>query len=894
MTTGTTGALSASHLTGLTTALADRYRLERALGAGGMATVWLAEDLRHGRRVAVKVLHPELSAVLGPERFLAEIRTTAGLQHPHILPLFDSGRAEGLLYYVMPFVDGETLRARLERERQLPVGDAVRIATEVADALQHAHERGIVHRDVKPENVLLQGGHALVADFGIALAVQQAGGQRMTQTGLSLGTPQYMSPEQAMGDKIVDARADVYALGAVTYEMLAGEPPFTGATLQAVVARVLTATPAPLTQTRSTVPAHVEQAVLTALAKLPADRQASTRDFATELAASARLAAAGPMHRPQPAAAPSRRLRVLVAALAVTSLTGLALAAWGWMRPTPAAPPATARFTVDLPKGAALSNVFAPLAITHDGRTVIFRATVNDTVRLVRRAVDRLDVVPIPGTEDAGWPSVSPDDQWLAFIVRDQIRKVSLAGGPATTVDSGAGSITWVTNELLVHASPQLRTIPVNGGAGRRIDAAVTAGGAEMRWPRAVGDGQSILFTRWMPTNVADARIGILSLATGRAKVLDVTGTTALGIVDGELLYVTAPGVLTAVPFDLASWTVTGAPRALLDGIDVNVGVGHARAVLAGGGTLAYITRIGEAAVRGTRLVTLERDGTSRELYATASASAPAWSPDGRRIAIEVTAFDGRRDVGTLDVATGAYQRLTSDGTSRTPSWSADGRRVLFGSRRDGRAGIWWQAADGSTSAEKLLDLGSGDHTVGTALSPDGRRLVLEGGDRGGRSLVVVDLAGDRRPRPLIAESGSETTPAISPDGQWVAYQATTGAGAQVYVRPFLRPGAATQVSLEGGELPVWSGDGRTLHYVAGTRLLMAATLSPGAVMAVTARRTVMASPNLMSDIRRRPGYAVSPDGKRVVGLARPAEDWKLVVVTDWLSEYRRARAARP
>jgi serine/threonine-protein kinase len=232
-------------------ALADRYRIDRELGQGGMATVYVAEDVRHRRKVALKVLHPELSAVLGPERFLKEIELTANLQHPHILPLFDSGEASGQLYYVMPFVEGETLRGRLERERQLPITEALQITREVADALSYAHERGVVHRDIKPENILLQGGHALVADFGIALAVQQAGGQRMTQTGLSLGTPQYMAPEQAMGDKNVDARADVYALGAVAYEMLAGEPPFTGPTAQAIVAKVITEKPAPLTRCRS-------------------------------------------------------------------------------------------------------------------------------------------------------------------------------------------------------------------------------------------------------------------------------------------------------------------------------------------------------------------------------------------------------------------------------------------------------------------------------------------------------------------------------------------------------------------------------------------------------------------------------------------------------------------
>jgi serine/threonine-protein kinase len=258
-----------------------------------MATVYLADDLRHGRRVAIKLLHPELSAVLGPERFLAEIKTTAGLQHPHILPLFDSGAADGLLFYVMPYVEGETLRRRLQREHQLPISDAIRLATEVADALGYAHDHGIIHRDVKPENILLGypsrdrgatgAGHALVADFGIALAVEQAGGSRLTQTGLSLGTPHYMSPEQAMGERSVDARADVYALGAVMYEMLAGEPPFTGPTAQAVVAKVITERPRPLREIRETVPSHVAAAVHAALQKLPTDRPASAAEFARAL-----------------------------------------------------------------------------------------------------------------------------------------------------------------------------------------------------------------------------------------------------------------------------------------------------------------------------------------------------------------------------------------------------------------------------------------------------------------------------------------------------------------------------------------------------------------------------------------------------------------------------------
>ena len=291
----------------LASALSDRYTLERELGAGGMATVYLAQDLKHDRKVAVKVLRPELAAVIGADRFLTEIKTTANLQHPHILPLFDSGAADGFLFYVMPYVEGETVRDRISREKQLPIADALRIATEVAAALDYAHRRGVIHRDIKPENILLHDGSALVADFGIALAASKAGGSRMTETGMSLGTPHYMSPEQAMGEREITARSDVYALGCVLYEMLTGDPPFTGSTAQAIVARVVTETPRLLVPQRHTIPPYVEAAVFTALEKLPADRFASAKDFADALdgkggtyAATTRLPAHPLRARPRP------------------------------------------------------------------------------------------------------------------------------------------------------------------------------------------------------------------------------------------------------------------------------------------------------------------------------------------------------------------------------------------------------------------------------------------------------------------------------------------------------------------------------------------------------------------------------------------------------------------
>ncbi|MFV1987763.1 MAG: protein kinase [Gemmatimonadota bacterium] len=323
---------------GLKAALSGRYQIERELGEGGMATVYLAEDLKHDRKVAVKVLKPELAAVVGAERFLAEIKTTANLQHPHILPLFDSGHADSFLYYVMPYIEGESLRERLDREGQLPVDEAVGIATKVAGALQAAHDHDVIHRDIKPANILLANGEPLVADFGIALAAGTAGGSRLTETGLAIGSPGYMSPEQASGDTGVDHRTDVYSLGCVVFEMMGGRPPFAGPTPQAVLARILTEPPPSLQEIRPSVPEGVERVIERALAKAPDDRFDTIQGFAEALAEAntAQAIAEGARRNRR-----SRRRRTGTVAAAV----GL-LAAIGWWMTTWIAPPTIERLAV--------------------------------------------------------------------------------------------------------------------------------------------------------------------------------------------------------------------------------------------------------------------------------------------------------------------------------------------------------------------------------------------------------------------------------------------------------------------------------------------------------------------------------------------------------------------
>ena len=379
----------------LNTALEGRYHIERQLGEGGMATVYLAKDLKHNRNVALKVLKPELAAVVGAERFLAEIETTANLQHPHILPLHDSGEADSFLFYVMPYVEGDTLRDRLDREHQLPVDEAVQIAKDVAEALAYAHGHGVIHRDIKPANILIHSGRPVISDFGIALAVGAAGGGRLTETGLSLGTPHYMSPEQATGDAHVGPATDIYALGCVLYETLVGEPPYTGSTPQAVLGKIISGTPEPVTQHRKTVPLNVEAAIRKALEKLPADRFTGAQDFAKA------LSDPGFRHGETAAAAAgtdaNRLKRLLIATGSVAALLALTLG-WALLRPVP--PELVERFESPFREG---QSPTGPFELTPDGSALVYVGLggSGDGTQLWIRAWDELGARPIPGTEGA-------------------------------------------------------------------------------------------------------------------------------------------------------------------------------------------------------------------------------------------------------------------------------------------------------------------------------------------------------------------------------------------------------------------------------------------------------------------------------------------------------------
>jgi serine/threonine-protein kinase len=899
----------------LTAALADRYRIERELGQGGMATVYLAEDLKHKRLVAVKVLKPELAAVLGAERFVQEITTTAALQHPNILPLFDSGTAsspeqgEGtsFLYYVMPFIDGETLRAKLDRETQLGVDEAVRIARDVADALHYAHGRGVVHRDIKPENILLAGSpqrgdtsgvggcRPMVADFGIALAVQSAGGERMTQTGLSLGTPQYMSPEQAMGERVIDARSDIYALGAVTYEMLAGDPPFTGSSVQAIVAKVLTEKPTPLSTLRDTVPTGVAQAIARALSKLPADRFANVAEFAAALATGHLTTASAPVAGQDRALS---RSRLTSRVLAIVAMLAIALAAWGISRGAPSS--STGRTTrLEFTTAEDISFAFpgfgttAGLAISPNGEYAVFTAERAGGWALAIRSMDQMSARILAGTEGATWPVFSPDGRWIAFSSLDGVlKKIAVDGSALTTICEigvpGAAGITWLSDREIVYAQGALNAVGMyrvsaDGGAPTLFSRADSAAYERFRLaPVAIGGGRLVAYTS-ASSGVGDLTLGVVRVRDGTAKRFpQVRSAMVLGLVDRALVYVRVDGGLMAVPFDPDRLEV-GAPIQVGDSVAVRTW--FAAAGLSSTGSLLYQ----EGGTAG-RLVRVNEQGVESGLVDSVRQYVhPRFSPNGRQLAFDVFGSTGV-DIWTVDLGSGALQRLTSDGVTDRAEWSLDGTRILYPSSRDSKFALWWHPLDGASAPTKVHT--SADPIREGILTPDGKSIVYRVDALAtNRDVWIIPLEGDRTPVALLNSVHDEKQPRISPDGRWLAYVSGESGREEVYVRPMSAGGARVAASAEAAGEPLWSTDSRRIFYRSGNRL-MEATLATSPSLGISARRTLF-SGHYASDIYH-PNYDVSPDGQSFV-MVKPAQDHRrIVMVVNWANELRRRMGATP
>jgi eukaryotic-like serine/threonine-protein kinase len=768
----------------LQTVLPERYRIERQFGEGGMAVVFSATDLKHDRQVAVKVLRPELSAMVGADRFLREIQVTAQLQHPHILPLYDSGAAAELLYYVMPLIKGESLRDRLTRERQLPVDEAVSITRALAGALDYAHRQGVLHRDIKPENILLHDGQPLLADFGIALAVSAAGGDRLTHTGLSIGTPSYMSPEQVAGDRALDARSDIYALGCVAYETLAGEPPFTGPTRQAVVAAVMIGVPKPLVERRHTVPDGVSAAIQRALERLPADRFSTAAEFGAALT--------GESHARLPRRRPIFRASATVPlAVGAGLVMGLLLA----RLIAPTTHPNTRRWNIVLPENApvALGGPGSPsgpqtaIALSPAGDRLAYVTPRGNTTILAVRRLDSDSAAALPGTEGAYHPFFSPDGAWIAFFSGNLLRKVSAAGGNPVTlveVDRITGA-SWATADRILVFENEGFDLHWISASGVRADSTVHLA-TQFGTPDALPGGE------WAVGQLSSGQLALLSLTNGtelaitRRGVLPVDsvqqsdllfGASPRWLSPGYLVYGAGDGVLTAMPFDGTNRKVLGEPIPLITGVRMEAGFGYAEFAISRDGTLLYLP--GRNQLYVNIAFVSPGDGIDTLPFPRGPYTQPRLSPDGTLLAAQARNPVGGWEVLVMNLLTGERQKVEVQGNYRAfpASWLPSGRELLIG---------LWDPVQFLNYGARIQSLETGKwtdiHLTGASymtVSRDGRSFVFSDWRTGDLYLRSMGTDTTRIPIPARGFGAS-----FSPNGRWVAWGGVNGAVAVSPVPP--------------------------------------------------------------------------------------------------------------
>jgi serine/threonine-protein kinase len=862
----------------LSDGLNGRYTIDREIGVGGMATVYLARDVKHDRLVALKVLKPELGAVLGIDRFLAEIKVTAKLQHPNLLPLFDSGEAGGNLFYVMPYVEGETLRRRIDREKQIPVEQAVHIATSIAGALDYAHRHGVVHRDLKPENILLHDGQPLIADFGIALAISNAAGARMTQTGLSLGTPQYMSPEQATADRQIDGRTDIYSLGAVTYEMLTGEPPHTGTTAQAVIAKLMTEEPRAVSTLRRAVPPHVDAAVRRALEKLPADRFGTAREFADALNGKTVIAL--------PRTVPTSATRWKVAAGA-SMIAFVAALGWGITRGRDGATPTPhMELSLLLPDSAAL-DISNFLSQSFDLAPKGTQFAYVGPGGLFLRRLDSL--TPRRLTSDgAQRPQFSPDGAWVAYVSGSTLRKIPVTGGTPVTVADSVTSWAWSRRGTIVFTRrfdvADLWRVADTGGRAERIVHQLRPGDFGYGTPSFLPDGDSFVVPVRTDSQGTTRELAAYRVSDSTMHYLELPGGGSPRYLPGGiLLFLNADTGMSVVRFDERALRVTGTPMPVLS--NVMTKLTSAELAVSENGTLVYLPGVGPS-----QLVDIDREGTVRVLRRESGGyNNPRYSPDGRRVALSI----GKAPVGAVfiyDIRSSIMSRLTDNHRVAMVEWTPDGRRVAWMQAVIER-GLHWRAADLSDSESPLI-LGGYGLAFSPKNSPGGDYFVTALGDRReDRTLNVVRLDSTRRQTP-IPESNGASAPCISPDGRWLAYiSPVSGGRSELYVRLISGLGGRHQISDGGATEPAWNPRGGELFYRVGSRLI-AATLEFAPEPLVVRRDTlpfvVTTQPNADAA-----SYGVSADGKHFI-MTRPVGGTSPpIIVTGWLDQVSARLKAR-
>ena len=884
-----------------------QYAVQSLLGSGGMGVVYQALDTKLHRPVAIKVLRDDLQ--IDQERagrFLREARVLASLNHPNIGSIHGLEESDGKRFLILEYVPGETLADRLAGGR-LPVREALDIARQIAEALEAAHDKGVIHRDLKPGNIkITDEGRVKVLDFGLAKALVEVPAEETEETaamatrqGVILGTAAYMSPEQACG-RPVDTRTDIWAFGCVLFETLTGKRAFSGTSVPEILASVLEHEP-DYDSLPPTVPATVRRLLQRCLQKDPKQRLRHIGDVRMELddalSGSAFVSAVPPR---RPAAWP------WIAAAALAG--GIAIAVIATMRNernvvAASKRPSVARFAFALPDGLVMNPAHAPqVALSPDGSRLAFTGTGGGRSQIYIRTLDSLDAVPVEGTEGGVTPFFSADGQWLAFrhIPTRSIRKLALTGGAPVTlieVENQLG-MAWGSDDSIVFSDGNdLRRMPAAGGKSEILLKVDTRSGEHSyRSPAFVTGGHAVLFTigRHDIETFDDASIGALDLRTKQKKILVEGGMHPRYSPSGHLVYARG-GSLLAVGFDPDKLEVKGRPFRLVDDVFMSVNTGSAFFDIAGDGTLAYARGPVEGGQRVP--VWVDRQGGATPLpLPERSYLHPRLSPDEQHLALEVEG--PAHNLFTYDLGRGTLTKMTFDGLSHWPLWTPDGQRLTFRSWRTGNFTMWSMPADRSGGEQRLGDV---DRASAASWSPDGKALAFTRFDRSTASDVyVLPVSGEQEPIPLAGSRFVEGSPKFSPDGSWVAYCSNESGRPEVYVQSFPGPGPKIQVSTDGGTDPIWSRKSGELFYRNGDKMM---------VCAVATKPSLKLSPpralwegrysHGMSSSCGGPGptssnYDVTADGSRFV-MIRDEDagvvSRQLAVVLNWPEELRRRAA---
>ena len=875
-----------------------------------MGEVYRARDTKLDRDVALKVL-PE-AFTQDPDRlarFEREAKVLASLNHPNIAAIYGLEEAEGIRALVLELAEGPTLADRIAKG-PVPLDEALPIAKQIAEALEAAHEAGVIHRDLKPANIKVRDDSTVkVLDFGLAKAFQPDASDvsasmsptisltaAATQMGMVIGTAAYMAPEQAKGLP-VDKRADIWAFGAVLFEMLTGRKLFDAGDVSEMLASVLVKDP-DISSMGNHVPDHVRSLVRRCLVK---DRRQRMRDIGdVRLAMEGTFSAVSAASEPAAVFQPRvwQRPAVIAVALVVTLVAG-GVGVWGLMRSDPVAP-RVERFALPppLPETLGLSQGRRDIAISPDGTRVVYTATGGNPYQLYVRSVDALTATPLQGLSAPYGPFISPDGAWVGYFDLPiggglTLLKVSILGGPPVTIcglESGPLGATWAEDNTIIFGSiapSGLWRVSANGGDPEELT--TPDAGVNHAWPHVLPGGRAVLFTILTGEAVDQAQIALLNLETGEQRVLVSGGSASRYAATGHIVYGIS-GTLRAVGFDLDLLEVTNPnPVPVLNGV-VTKANGAANFDLARDGSLVYMAGLSGAGA-GRVAVWVDHQGNSQLLSLPERLHfGPRLSPDGSRLAVQI-ADSENFDVWVSELARGTLSRLTSNPEfDGSPLWTPDGERVVFQSERDGSLGLYWVAADGTGEAERLLTIDDARLLRPYAWSADGSTLVFEyATTETGRNIGVLSLEGEPTWEPLLDTMADEYSPAISPDGGWIAYSSDETGRPQVYAQRFPELGRKVSISVGLGRHPLWSPDGRTVFH-SSLEGMMAVPVEPSSSLQVGSVDLLFQG-YVVGDFRQ---FDLSSDGQQFLVLRSPTtmDDTnaapEAILVKNWFEELKR------